>query len=91
MLLLVNRLCRDCLHYDFKKTSDISVVSVDSTTESYAERGLKKRKLEQANDSCYEVPFICPTSNIADRLFSQSGNNATKSSLWNLKTVESVL
>ena len=94
---------------DYKKT-DISVVSVASTTESYAERVRKKQKLEQANrDSCYEVSFICPTSNIAERLFSQSGNIATKSrvhmnptsleetmflknnSLWNLKTVESVL
>ena len=96
---------------DFKKTSDISVISVASTTESYAERVLKKQKLEQANaDSSYEVSFVCPTSNIAERLFSQSGNIATKSrahmnptsleetmflkynsSLWNLKTVESVL
>ena len=96
---------------DFKKTSDISVVSVASTTESYAERVLKKQKHEQANaDSSYEVSFICPTSNTAERLFSQSGNIATKSrahmnptsleetmflkynsSLWNIKTVESVL
>ena len=46
---------------DFKKTSDISVVSVASTTESYAERVLKKQKLEQANaNSSYEVSIICP-------------------------------
>ena len=65
---------------DFKKTSYISVVSVASTTESYAERVLKKQKLEQANaDSSYEVSFICPILNIAERLFSQSRNIATKS------------
>ena len=100
--------------FDFKFLPDISeyyVTHISLTTESYAERVLKKQKLEQANaDSSYEVSFICPTSNIAERLFSQSGNIATKSrahmnptsleetmflkynaSLWNLKTVESVL